>query len=418
MPTMTQPADIIGGRCGEPCAGRWCVLRARHKLGPGTGHRATPRTDVETAAARAFADLAGAREAPPHRGPALCKREDPDLFFPGKPGSEEEKQAKQICGRCQIRVECLQWALIHREYGVWGGTGEAERKAMTAGEPVNPAAAGNMAHDPGPAAAASPESREPELIASRPGHITNPEKRDHGTTERYASGPDENDVPGRPCHCRKCADAYNAARNHRSRMRAYGRWEPPADAGPVREHVKVLQDFGIGWRRTAALAGVSPGSVQGLLYRKGGKPPSRTIWPDTRDRILAVQPVLENLEDTVLVEPAEYRAQLRSLIAAGWPPGWLAGRMMMDRAAFYRVTGNQKLIAARTAKAASRVCRDLRDQQPPQQTQAQQRAVSAARSYAAQRGWTPPLTESEAAAVTQAPAGGCEPRLALSAEAA
>jgi hypothetical protein len=28
MPTMTQAADITAGRCGAPCAGRWCVLHA------------------------------------------------------------------------------------------------------------------------------------------------------------------------------------------------------------------------------------------------------------------------------------------------------------------------------------------------------------------------------------------------------
>lgn len=36
-------------------------------------------------------------------------------------------QAKQLCEGCPVRAECLQWALDHEEFGVWGGTTEEER---------------------------------------------------------------------------------------------------------------------------------------------------------------------------------------------------------------------------------------------------------------------------------------------------
>ena len=68
---------------------------------------------------------------------ALCAQVDPDLFYPetGAPNQD----AKRICGGCDVRAECLAYALAHRErFGVWGGTTERERRRMRRA-PVTPA---------------------------------------------------------------------------------------------------------------------------------------------------------------------------------------------------------------------------------------------------------------------------------------
>jgi WhiB family redox-sensing transcriptional regulator len=41
-------------------------------------------------------------------------------------------QAKAVCRKCPVSLECLVYAINHREPGVWGGTTEAERAAMHA----------------------------------------------------------------------------------------------------------------------------------------------------------------------------------------------------------------------------------------------------------------------------------------------
>jgi WhiB family redox-sensing transcriptional regulator len=74
--------------------------------------------------------------APPVLAAAACKGEDPELFF--GPFAEfvttrqqREAKAKAICARCPVRAECLEFALGTGEaYGVWGGAGEYERRAM------------------------------------------------------------------------------------------------------------------------------------------------------------------------------------------------------------------------------------------------------------------------------------------------
>jgi len=57
---------------------------------------------------------------------ALCTQIDPDLWFPDAGFSN--KAAKAICAQCEVKNECLTYALEeHQRYGVWGGLSEVER---------------------------------------------------------------------------------------------------------------------------------------------------------------------------------------------------------------------------------------------------------------------------------------------------
>jgi len=44
---------------------------------------------------------------------ALCAQTDPEAFFPEKGGSTRE--AKRVCATCEVREECLQYALANDE---------------------------------------------------------------------------------------------------------------------------------------------------------------------------------------------------------------------------------------------------------------------------------------------------------------
>ncbi|GHH50775.1 WhiB family transcriptional regulator [Streptomyces candidus] len=57
---------------------------------------------------------------------ALCAQTGPEFFFP-EPGSST-REAKRLCGACDMRSVCLEYALTHDErFGVWGGLSEKER---------------------------------------------------------------------------------------------------------------------------------------------------------------------------------------------------------------------------------------------------------------------------------------------------
>ena len=65
---------------------------------------------------------------------AACLTEVPELFFPignTGPALAQIERAKQVCARCEVREQCLAWALeAGQDHGVWGGMSEEERRAI------------------------------------------------------------------------------------------------------------------------------------------------------------------------------------------------------------------------------------------------------------------------------------------------
>jgi WhiB family redox-sensing transcriptional regulator len=60
---------------------------------------------------------------------ALCAQTDPESFFPEKGGSTRE--AKKICLNCEVKADCLSYALANDErFGIWGGLSERERRRL------------------------------------------------------------------------------------------------------------------------------------------------------------------------------------------------------------------------------------------------------------------------------------------------
>jgi WhiB family redox-sensing transcriptional regulator len=92
--------------------------------GMGGMHLATPYDDDA-----AFAELLGEPDEQEWQERALCAQTDPEAFFPEKGGSTRE--AKRICAGCEVRSECLEYALAHDErFGIWGGLSERERRRL------------------------------------------------------------------------------------------------------------------------------------------------------------------------------------------------------------------------------------------------------------------------------------------------
>ena len=60
---------------------------------------------------------------------ANCLGVDPDLFFPERGASPRE--AKEVCRGCEVRHDCLEFALQNGEkFGIWGGLSERERRRI------------------------------------------------------------------------------------------------------------------------------------------------------------------------------------------------------------------------------------------------------------------------------------------------
>ncbi|MFF8840541.1 WhiB family transcriptional regulator [Streptomyces sp. NPDC015130] len=63
-----------------------------------------------------------------------CRDEDPELFFPvgdGLAARAQTEAAKQVCGRCPVRVQCLEDAFAKGDqFGVFGGLSSMERRRL------------------------------------------------------------------------------------------------------------------------------------------------------------------------------------------------------------------------------------------------------------------------------------------------
>src|SRR5919198_2418242 len=126
--TGPRPRYLAAARVDEP---------ERHACNFGCGiplHPTITSEDVVTDLSNAvnideLADIFGLPEEASWQERALCSQTDPEAFFPEKGGSTRE--AKRICTGCEVRAECLEYALEHDErFGIWGGLSERERRRL------------------------------------------------------------------------------------------------------------------------------------------------------------------------------------------------------------------------------------------------------------------------------------------------
>lgn len=62
------------------------------------------------------------------RDHAACTDSDPGLFFPDPGDPVANLDAARVCAGCEVRDDCLRYALNRRiEHGVWGGLSEQQR---------------------------------------------------------------------------------------------------------------------------------------------------------------------------------------------------------------------------------------------------------------------------------------------------
>ena len=62
---------------------------------------------------------------------ARCRDVDTEVFFPAPTDFVGQAAAKLVCQDCPVKQPCLEYALAHNLQGIYGGTGQRERKRMT-----------------------------------------------------------------------------------------------------------------------------------------------------------------------------------------------------------------------------------------------------------------------------------------------
>lgn len=185
--------------------------------------------------------------------------------------------------------------------------------------------------------------------------------------------------------------AHSSYARWRARQIAYGRWQPWADAAPVRDHVSALRRHGASYRAIAEAAGVSPMTVHHLLNGRSsqtGQLPSR-VGSAQASRLLALSlPAVPGGRR----DSCGARRRLQGLVALGHCPTRLARQAGITSPRMRRLLAGQ---TRRVSPALHAAIADLYDQMwnrlPPEQTRREQAIADAARHRAQAAGWSPPM---------------------------
>jgi AraC-like DNA-binding protein len=193
------------------------------------------------------------------------------------------------------------------------------------------------------------------------------------------------------CRCADCTAANTATGRAVHRAQTFGRWRPFVDAAPVRDHIRALRVAGIGVEQIAMLAGISTSHVRELAG-PGHKdnPGIRRVRPETAQRVLRIRVDQANRAPRSYVGATGTRRRLQALIAVGWPRDELAARLGRSSASLRR-TMLSGSVTAQTAQDVSALFGQLWNLRHPQSTCDERAAAEAARAFAAERGWLPPL---------------------------
>ncbi|MEU6647706.1 hypothetical protein ABZ863_35015 [Saccharomonospora sp. NPDC046836] len=192
------------------------------------------------------------------------------------------------------------------------------------------------------------------------------------------------------CRCYTCGWAVAQYRDAREYAIRCGTWQPWTDAAPVRAHLLRLRDCGMGLRAIAAAAKVDRKRLHAVLTGRPerGTGPQEKVRPALAAAVLAVEPTLDNLAPSTLIDPTGTRRRAQALVAAGWPQARLA-------AALYMRPGNFGTMLQRPSVQARRA-RDMREiyeqlwNADPAEHGASAGGITRARAYAAANRWAPP----------------------------
>lgn len=221
----------------------------------------------------------------------------------------------------------------------------------------------------------------PDYYGMLPVYVAPDSHRQHGTRAKYFV---------ESCRCPACRLANREAHNERTRLLAYGRWEPWVDAGPVYRHIRDLQSSGMGLRAIAVAAGVDRKRLQSILNGRPerGTGPQEKVRPAIASAVLAVEPTLDSLGAGTVIPATGTTRRLQALVAVGWPQMHLADEMGWTPSNL-TVLINADTVTVKTARLVRAVYGRLWNVDPATHG-ASPGGITRAKRHATQERWAPP----------------------------
>lgn len=205
--------------------------------------------------------------------------------------------------------------------------------------------------------------------------------RQHGTRAKYVV---------EKCRCDECREANRVAAAERTRLKAYGRYESYIDAAPARAHVNALGAQGMGWKRVARAAGLSPSTVWKLMYGdpSRNREPNKRVKRVTADAILGVE---LDLAPGAKVDATGTRRRLQGLVTLGYSQSKLAERLGVGPANFGTMFHHRGQVLKATADAVQVIYDELSMTPAVPTSSHDAGGIQRAKNRAAYFKWLPPL---------------------------
>lgn len=191
----------------------------------------------------------------------------------------------------------------------------------------------------------------------------------------------------RPTPQERAAHARWAAR--RRRLIGYGQWKPFTEAEPVRAHVRAIQASGMPLRTIAERAGVSPATLEYLLWGDRLRETSTLIRTESAQALLNYWPTLDDYPPHALIDATGSRRRVHALATRGWPISTLSLRAGVSGHTLKRALAGRR-ISVRLARTVRDLYNELWDQ-PAEQHGTLKWVADRTRRQAAAANWAPPL---------------------------
>lgn len=199
------------------------------------------------------------------------------------------------------------------------------------------------------------------------------------------------------CRCENCVAGTTKRNYRRLQLKAYGRYDTGlVDVEPVRQHVLMLGEYGIGYKRLAKICGYKSSTpIRTIIWGRQDPGPrfgemQKRVKRETAERVLRVRPTLDLLADGRNIPARGTHRRVQALMVRGWSMSKLAAMIDVQPANFATMMQRDRVRVA-THKAVAEMYERVWDLDPPQATGPDKTAAVKARKYANARKWAPPL---------------------------
>lgn len=175
-------------------------------------------------------------------------------------------------------------------------------------------------------------------------------------------------------------ESYAAWKRNRTRMIAYGRWDPFRPAADAEAIISTLRGYGMSIETIAAASGVSIPTVSALAYENSSYRRGK-VTVATLERLRRVSLDYTGLPPAAKVAAAGTARRIHALQAIGWPLSAMARALGVSTQAVQQMTRRDKVTAGNAA--AVKALYDTRSMTFGPST--------VTRNHAARAGYAPPL---------------------------